>query len=143
MSQHSFLGPEWTAATSAPVPHSVHWMGCTSSFDARWGSSQSFFLVAHHCTVFFLFLFFFFLGVLGRFFFVPDFAHIYPTHLHTLMSIALTLVPYWLPLYSHSYLPNLATILTNYPTNLTTLLINYLTNFTSLLTCHCMNYLPY
>jgi len=32
-------GQSEPAATNAPVPSSVEWMGCFSSFDARWGSS--------------------------------------------------------------------------------------------------------
>jgi hypothetical protein len=45
----------------------------------------------------------------------PDFAHSYPTHLPTLISIAPTLVPYLLsPL-------DITTLITSYPIDLTTL----------------------
>jgi hypothetical protein len=49
-------GQSEPAATNAPVGHSVHRMGCSFSFDLRWGSLQS---IYFRCWL----LYFFFLGL--------------------------------------------------------------------------------
>ncbi len=50
-------GQSEPAATNAPVGRSVHWMGCSFSFGARWGSSQSISFCCWPLCLFFSFFF--------------------------------------------------------------------------------------
>jgi hypothetical protein len=68
------------------------------------------------------------------FFLGPNLTHSYPTHLPTLISIVLILVPYLL--YPIDIVTLITTIQTIYPTNLITLLITYPTNLTIVLTTY-------
>jgi hypothetical protein len=128
------MGQSEPAATNAPVRCSVHWMGCVFSFGARWGSSQSFFLLLT-TVLFFSFLLY------GCFPPGPDLTPSYPAHFPTFISTAPTLVPYLLSptdiaTLITSYPIDLPTVLTTYPTNLATLLITYPTNLTTVLTTY-------
>jgi len=130
---HERIGPEWTSNHQC-----TSWLFYPLDRLHFFIRHQMGFITIHFFLLLTIVLFFFFLGVLGRFSHGPNLTHSYLAHFPTFISIALTLIPYLLPLTNiitviTSYPIDLATVLTTNPTNLATLLTTYFTNLTIVL----------